>query len=493
MKSILLSIVLPAALAAQHFFHKQGYPVGCTTPDVPFLNVTASLCQTPELRPPGSFTPPRLGESYIDPTYGYEVEIATPAGFVPTYSTPSPLSATGKYLACGDEGFSRIFRLSGKEDLGRYGVSQDWGFWWHSTDDDAYFYLKDDRFRRGSVTTRKDTVVLDGPALGLTGLRTGGTGDPSRDHWVTFWSNNAKRICLAPLDGSQRVWCIDMASVPMVDPAGMDFVLLSKGIDARTGSRYMAVLPWGVMLEFDGRSVRVAYPPLEHPDAKIWDKPGGGKWGDGDGDCEPGEWCKTARWDHADTFELEGRQYLYSDYEREGPAPQVFLAVYDMTDAAAEPRFVLAETVRGSAVQGNGTHYSCARNAPVCVAGFGYSKISASDFSTLAMPQVWAGDVMTIDFSKLPVEIRRLAKHRSIQFSEFGDDYYSMNMCSISPDAQRVACKSNFGYMPSGYHPGPGDSRRTILLRTELEPLPLRPLPRAPIRRPEIPPGGDRR
>jgi hypothetical protein len=56
-----------------------------------------------------------------------------------------------------------------------------------------------------------------------------------------------------------------------------------------------------------------------------------------------------------------------------------------------------------------------------------------------------------------------------------------------------VACKSNFGYMPSGYHPGPGDSRRTILLRTELEPLPLRPLPRAPIRRPEIPPGGDRR
>jgi hypothetical protein len=270
-------------------------------------------------------------------------------------------------------------------------------------------------------------------------------------------------------------------------------VLLSKGIDIRTGKRYMTVEPWGLMLEFDGQALKLSYPPVEHPDAKTWKNRDGRPWGDGDGLCEPGEWCKSARWDHADTFELEGRQYIYSDYEREGPAPQVFLAVYDMTDPAIEPRSVLAETVRGSGIEGNSTHFSCSRNHPVCVAGFGYLPVRRSDLSALTAQRIWAGDVMTLDFSKDPVEIRRLAQHRSIQFREYGEDYYSMNMCSISPDAQRLACKSNFGYFPAGWHPGKEDSRRTILIRTELEPAPMRPLPRAPTRRPESPPGDRKR
>ena len=463
-------ILVPCIVLAQTFTPA---PPACSVPNVPFLDATASVCPATAVHPPGQLTPPPAGATYVDPLFGATVRVATGRGFIHTYSTPSALSATGKHVATGDAGASRIFRVADGTDLGKFGPSQDWGFWWHTSDDSKFFTLESDKFYARDLAGAK-TLVLNPPALGLTSLRTGGTGDLSRDHWVAFWAG--AQVCIAPLDSTQRVWCVADTWSQL-----KDFLLISKGVDAHTGKRYVAIENSGVVLQFDGQALTLAYVPQEHPDARTWSR------GDGDGICEPNEWCKNAQWDHADTVEIAGAQYIWSDYETESGPPNRYLALYDFTDPTTTPVRILSTGNHSpyGAFNNGDTHFSCARTVPVCSAGFTYRRISIADynagnFAAFDAPMAWNGELMAFDLSFTPVKVSRLAQNRSVRWLDFNEDYASMTKASISPDGQWIAAISNFGYPSTAYPGTPADTRRDIVVATKAAPVQPPPPPPPP-------------
>ena len=57
----------------------------------------AAVCQPPNERPTGNFTPPPVGGAYIDPNFGAQVRILAGPRATHGYSSPSAISANGKH------------------------------------------------------------------------------------------------------------------------------------------------------------------------------------------------------------------------------------------------------------------------------------------------------------------------------------------------------------------------------------------------------------
>src|SRR5258708_2026869 len=73
-------------------------PKGCTKPgDLP----DEAICVVPDEKPPGNFTPPAAGQSYVDPNFGAKVRILTNPQTLHGYSTPSAISAHNRYALVG--------------------------------------------------------------------------------------------------------------------------------------------------------------------------------------------------------------------------------------------------------------------------------------------------------------------------------------------------------------------------------------------------------
>lgn len=487
-KSLLL-IPITAALQAQNtrFVYESGYPVGCYKPEAhQELYLDDAVCLVPDQRPPGDFTPPAKGGSYVDPNFGKRVLIPYDGGYLSTYSTPAALSATGKYVALAEQGFNHLVEVS-TGSLARVVVpSQDWGFWWSADSDDTYYRLgwsNGDVIVRGSVATGAEAVVLD-PGQGITEIRTGGTGDPSRDHWLPFWSRPEGKVCAAPLDGSNLLYCT--SSIPGVDVNNIDFVLISKGIDSVSLKRYLIVEPWGAVLSVNEQAGRLdyEYTAPEHPYATVWGR------GDGDGICESQEACLGWCWDHSDTFQTpDGQQWVFATMEEEPGIYMVSLFAWRLnggSEALRQPypsgsmRKIYTLAVSGDGGPG-AQHFGCAVNAPVCVISTSSAGWRTQDDMSPVPPAAHAGEITMVNFGAgEQVEVHRLAKHRSLLFSEHGQDYYSMPRASISPDGRYVAASSNFGYFPLSFHHSAGDVRREIIVETglgEYQPPPPPPPP----------------
>lgn len=442
MKVLLLTSFLffaPLCGAQTTFEYLPGYPQSCgdTGPADVSIGSTYtfgnnSICQIPTV------THPILGVPYADANFGHTVRTVAPIGYYHTYSTPSALSATGKYVATHglDEQYGGD-SISGTTDIWdtttgvrvkkTAGASQDWGFYWHPTQDGVYFSISGSAIYRRSVIGTDNIKVFED----LAGIITGGTGDLSMDLWFAYATSRDQvngKICTAPLDESNRKYCISQAGL-FPPGTAFDFALPSKGKDLITGQRYVVLEQGGTILAVDEQSrglVKVGNGPAE------------------------------VHWNHSDTMQgPDGRQYLFGTHDVAGkPWPAVPGGSRPTFWLLADPS-VFYSTFQISwgspVVAGAGsTHYNCAKTAPVCAVG--YSANATVDGVIGLAP--YQNEVMTIEMTNPGAfTVKRLATNQTRRFTDYSQDYDSMPMCGISGDGRsRVAFKTNWGLKPIGYH-----------------------------------------
>ena len=451
MKIQILFLAAIAAFGQATFVFKDGYPLGCTdiSPADPAAGGSYNVgnrasCVIPGLKPPGDFAPPPVGGSYVDPTFGHTVTVSSSFGYYQTYSTPSPLSATGKYLAVvgkdtdGTVGGTTaiVAAKTGAWVRKVAGASQDWGFRWHPTNDDIYFTINGKVIYRRNATTTESTKVFEDTA----GIVTGGTGDISADLWFAYATSRdvaVGKLCTAPLDGSGKKACIPLAGM-IGAGSNFDFALVSKGRDSITGKRY-------VMLEQGGRVFEV-----DETAGVLVDRGNSG-----------------ADWNHSDTMQgPDGRQYVFAMTGWPGqPWPGV-----PGGDAAtfwllADPtvKYKAFQVSWGSPVVAgpNATHFNCAKTKPSCALGFSPNSVPPTA-NAPGEREPWGYEAIKLTMTATGAfEVQRLAKTRTVRRNAtvngtpLSQDYDSMPMCGLSGDAMVVACKTNWGIVPYAGHERP--------------------------------------
>jgi hypothetical protein len=473
MKNARIPLLCLVALCVAAQTYPPGYPKNCTNIGPAPYTATKTynfgpnvVCTIPEFRPPGGYVPPAIGVTWTDPNLGHTARISTPIGRISGYSTPSPLSLTGKYITTlglevnqgGDSiaGTSDIYNaLTGALVRKTVGASSDWGMWW-GADDDTYYTIAGNNIEQRSVVDAAKKVRVLTPARGF---RSGGTGDLAPDLWIAYATSLDRAtgfVCAAKLDGLNKEYCIEQSKLP--GPA-FDFALMSRGRDSGTGKRYVMVEQGGSILSVNEQTgkldieVLTAYtstPALQSP--KIL-------------------------WNHSDVVQApDGKQYIFSmmEYEYTVAPPDLngnkyggrTLALWPLseTDPVKINKFVadggaaipiLRIVWYSPVIAGTGMgHFNCARNASVCTVGSVVGPIpDTGDVSALSP---YKSEAISINVLTGPTfEILRLGAIRGVTFSKFSGDYYTLPMCGISGDASRVTCRTNFGNPdPDGqWHP----------------------------------------
>src|SRR5581483_7816154 len=309
--AIFLLTAARVALAQPAFTYFHG-PELCTpkyTYDVP------AFCGLPDELPLGSFPVPDVGGSYIDRNFGAKVRLLSdPAtDTVHNYSNPSAFSATGKYvLLATTQGWLRV----GEASTGAIVVNLSSDFdiasaRWSAIDDEMLYTIggnsKPSDITSYRVSARVRTAVFNSK---FHRIETGGTGDLTPDNWMAFWAPAEHQVCAIDLN-RVKTYCADYAALQPASRVGwtfIDYVLITKGIDAESGKRYVLLMAEPAMgvfsvneaagvLEFEGRG----------PETPAGMMGGDSGTGNKDGICDPGENCIATP--HADVFADRGKQY----------------------------------------------------------------------------------------------------------------------------------------------------------------------------------------
>ena len=271
-------------------------PTGCNKadgyPDPP-------LCAPLSLPAPASTLVP--GASYVDPNFGAKVRVMTGNPVFHTYSTPSPLSAHNKYLMTYPENgtWDVLDVATGRYILRRAPSHQ--SFFWDALDDEVYYYLAGSTIIKHDIRTNKSTVLIDyskQPEFQFHEILRGGTGDTSKDNWMSFWAPDEKQICAIDLV-QMKTYCADYsASQRKLVYGDIDFTLVSKGIDRQSGKRYVLMIAPPAMGVFSVDMARgVLKPEFRGPEDVE-------RGVNHNGICEPGERCMVGS--HVDTLEDSG-------------------------------------------------------------------------------------------------------------------------------------------------------------------------------------------
>jgi hypothetical protein len=445
-----------ARLPGPTFAYPSG-PKGCTRPPT---YPDAALCTVPDEKPPGTFQPPPPGASYVDSTFGGTVRIMTGPGVYHTYSANNPLSAKNRYLM--------VWRVSGDFDVvdvataqvrfARTKANQD--FFWDSDNDSVYYYPDGTAFIRHDLSSGKETKVVDYARDGhkFTLIKRGGTSGTSKDNWIPFFAPNEKQVCVLDVN-NVKTYCADYGSVPGVSYNGVDYVLVSKGVDKTSGKRYVILVGAGGPPGF--YSVNLAAGRLDL-DFRGPEDPDGN--GNQNGICDPGEKCMNPS--HSDTLEdSSGTQYLVFDSFTNNPC-EVATGTYQLNKGASIMQPVelgggkrkvmsLWQCPFPTSPNAPDEHIGCARKAPYCVISTVPPSRTLSS-SPVRFPHTTEVLVMRENGQ----EIRRLAQTRSVRFSEEGgESYWAMPRAAISDDGSVVVSDSNFGekagvrvtMIPTGY------------------------------------------
>ena len=433
-----------AAVAAPGFSYIAG-PNGCNKadgyPDPP-------LCAPLPL--PGLLNPPAPGFTYVDPNFGAKVRVITAAPVFHTYSTPSPLSAHSKYLMTyPEDGTWDIFDVaSGKPILHRAPCNQ--SFFWDAGDDEVYYYLEAATIVRHDMRTNKNSVLIDyakQPEFQFREIVRGGTGDTSKDNWISFWAPDAKQVCAVDL-AHVKTYCADYsASQRKLVYGEIDFTLISKGVDRQAGKRYVMIIAPPAMGVF---SVDMASGTLKPEYRGPEDIERGGNH---NGVCDPGERCFVGS--HVDTLEdSAGIQYLVMNAETLSPC-EVSLSTYQLNKGIEMNKQVELGGGRKHIMTlwrcGPGwvdEHVGCARSAPYCVISTQNVTRRPNDPAPL-VPTPHAGEIIVMRDNG--AELRRLALSRSALFTDGGaGNYWSSPRAAISGDGSLVVSDSNFGVHVNG-------------------------------------------
>ncbi|MEO8595741.1 MAG: hypothetical protein ABI759_20645 [Candidatus Solibacter sp.] len=391
---------------------------------------------------PGIVGPPQPGDSYVDPNFGGRVRVLTGAQIFHTYATPSPLSAHAKYLMTWPEnGTWDVVDVATTRIVYRR-VPANQSYFWDAGDDEVYYYIQDATIIRHDLRTNRNAVLIDyakQPEQFHSIVR-GGTGDTSKDNWISFWAPDDKYVCAIDLS-HVKTYCADYADSQRKLPYGnIDFTLISKGVDRTSGKRYvMVVAPPAMGIFSVDETAGVLKPEFRGPESP--EKPG-----NNDGVCDPGERCHVGS--HLDTLEdSNGIQYLVEDRESTTPC-EVSVSSYQLNTGINLLKQVELGGGRRKVMTlwrcGRGwvdEHVGCAKAAPYCVISTQAEGRNAND-SSEPTPTPHANELIVI--KENGTEIRRLALTRTVYYNGT-DNYFAAPRAALSSDGSVVIFDSNFG------------------------------------------------
>ncbi|HEY2105511.1 MAG TPA: hypothetical protein VGH29_06985 [Candidatus Binataceae bacterium] len=185
------------------------------------------------------------GTSYVDPNFGATVRIMTGHPVYHTYPTPSPLSAHNKYLMTYPENgtWDILDVATARFVLRRAPCNQ--SFFWDAANDEVYYYMAVAAIVKHDLRANTNTVLVDyskQPQFHFHEILRGGTGDNSKDNWISFWAPDEKQVCAVDLN-NVKTYCADYSATQRKLPYGdIDFTLISKGVDRQTGKRYIMLV-----------------------------------------------------------------------------------------------------------------------------------------------------------------------------------------------------------------------------------------------------------
>ncbi len=417
------------ARAAPNYTYIKG-PTGCRDVNG-FDPNNLALCVVPDEKPPGTFTPPAVGQSYQDPNFGATVRVIGGPDSVHGYSTPSPISAKSKYaLISVNQKISVVELLTGKkvrDNISAFGIE---GAVWDAVNENYLYGYSGNKVQRLDVVNGNTSTIINYGSRfqGITGA---GTADRSKDNWLAFYAPTEKQICTLDLN-TIKTYC---AAVPA--GVNVDFPTMAKGVDKVNGKRYVIGIANGPFLIY---SVNTAQNRLDlegrGPENVLYD--GGNR----DGICDAGENCVGGG--HGDTMEdSSGNQFLVTAIEGQGPCEYSIYSVQlnkgSQMGQPAEFGGGLKRLVPlfrcGGDDQWVDFHTGCATQAPDCVISITTSAFNKARDPNDASPLVRTshmGEIMVVHDNG--AEVRRLAEHRSVQFTnEESSGYWSTARGALSP------------------------------------------------------------
>ncbi len=406
-----------------------------------------AVCDVPGEKPPGNFSPPPEGGSYIDPNFGAPVRIVSGPRSIHGYSSPSAISAANKYILALGQDEVRVVDLRKGTIRARPRIPFE-GTMWDARNPALLYYYSGTRLIQYNVETGRSTTIADysRPPYGFTKVTAGATGDTSKDNWAAFFAPKEQSICAVHLEGGET-YCTSYAGI-RGGPYTPDFSTISKGVDSQSGKRYVLLVAAPATLVFTvneaGGDLDLDYLGGELPTSD----------GNLDGNCDPGERCHGT--EHGDTFEdADGIQYLATASEFFNPCG-FYLVTYrlnvnshpgERVELGGGMRVVMQLFRCGGMDNWADLHVGCAKSSPYCAVSTTYGRFNyrrrAGDTSAVKR---------TAHLSEIFVmrgngaEIRRLAQHRSVPFdSEPDKSYWTTPRACLSPDGAYVVADSNFG------------------------------------------------
>jgi len=439
-------------------------PNGCATvqglPD-------QAVCNVPGEKPPGTFTPPPVGGSYVDPNFGANIKVLAGPKALHGYSSPTAISATGKYVIVygnNTTAFQVIDRKTAKVAIDNLKTGFE-GVIWDSRNDDLLYFFLGATVQQYSLSKATATAIADysKPPYRFTSISAGGTGDASRQNWIPFSAPKENQLCALALD-TQKTYCASYAAIPG-GPFQVDFPQMAKGIDKSTGKRYVLLFAIPVMLFFSVNE-KTGVLDFEFKGPELL----GGN-GNHDGICDPGETCLGSP--HGDTFEdSQGTQFLMAPLEFSVPCG-FFLVSYQINKGAqlGNPvelggglRVIMQLYRCGAGDNWADLHVGCARNAPLCAisttyGGLGFQRTDNDTTPIVRSPHL--SEIFVVRDNG--VEVKRLVEHRSVPFkSEGANSYWTTPRACMSMDGSFIVADSNFG-VPNAH--------RVVVIETGLGPM----------------------
>ena len=464
-KTLLLSFVVCVGSfgvlfgQAQPTFTYPAAPLGCTTPS---QFADPALCTVPGESPLTPFAVPAVGGSYVDSTFGSVVKVISPARTLHGYSTPLPLSATGKYamLSINNEQTDIVDTASSTVVYrARPGIVTLDQPRWDASSDDIYYFFSGASVVKHVLSTNTTTTLVDYSATGrFTAIKNGGTGDGSKDNWLSFFAPNEHNVCVIDLN-SIKTYCADYnasAVAGAIPFTFIDYSLTSRGVDSETGKRLVLLMGLPSLAAFSVNaitgSLQFEYRGAEYPSHLQ------GAYGRNNGNkiCEPNELCLGAP--HADVFEnTDGKQYLAleMDYEGSSFAPcsrrvtalqlSKGNAILDIASLGTGGGLtsIMATHFCGAGDSFIASHVSCAKTNAYCAFSKNYADYFALDPAnpTTPIPRFpHESEVFVV--RGLGLEVRRLAQLHSVRFTD--DPYWSTARAGLSGDGKFILWDSNF-------------------------------------------------
>lgn len=412
--------------AATPVFSYISGPANCTQPaGYP----DPALCVVPDEKPPGSFKPPGVGGSYIDPNFGAKVRILAPPTSIHGYASPNAMSASNKYALLSLNDSPAIVEVATGKKVMNVSIPFE-GTMWDSRDDNILYYLQGATIQRYDLNIRRSVLLMDysKPPFNFQSVKTGSSSDTSKDNWIPFFALAEKQICVFDPNRA-NTYCNSYG--PAVtgknyDPSN-DAAIITKGVDSQSNKRYVILASRPIAIY----SVNNATGKLDF------------------------ETLGTVPGDHIDVFEdTGGIQYVFMALETATPCEFAVTTlqlnkgkdIYTLQENGGGRKRVFPLYNCGEAHPNWADwHAGCAKFAPYCVITTTYGGFTAQlDGKTPIVRTPHISEVMVMRGNGQ--EIRRLMQHRSVPIKgEDAQSYWTTPRSCISNDGSLVLGDSNFG------------------------------------------------